>query len=76
MTFHQYLAKARQRDAQQAGQRARLAQSARQNRAVRAERRRIQLGLLPLAITLQQPDGTPVEAVPVADLEQVISRGP
>ena len=76
MTFHQYLAKARQRDAQQAGQRARLARSARQNRAVRAERRRIQLGLLPLAITLQQPDGTPVEAVPVADLEQVISRGP
>ena len=76
MTFHQYLAKARQRDAQQAGQRARLAQGDRQNRAVRAERRRIQLGLLPLAITLQQPDGTPVEAVPVADLEQVISRGP
>jgi hypothetical protein len=76
MTFHQNLAKARQRDAQQAGQRARLAQGARQNRAVRAERRRIQLGLLPLAITLQQPDGTPVEAVPVADLEQVISRGP
>lgn len=75
MTFHQYLTKARQHDARP-GERARLAQSARQNRAVRAERHRIQQGLLPLAITLQQPDGTPVEAVPVADLEQVITRGP
>jgi len=32
MTFHHYLAKARQHDAEQAGDRARLAQSARQNR--------------------------------------------
>ena len=45
-------------------------------RAARVEQRRIQLGLLPLAITLRRPDGTPAEAVPVTDLEQVISRGP
>jgi hypothetical protein len=45
-------------------------------RAVHTEQRRIQLGLLPLAVTLQRPDGIPVKAVPVADLEQVISRGP
>ena len=32
MTFHQYLAKARQHDAQQAGEHDRLVQTARQNR--------------------------------------------
>jgi hypothetical protein len=38
MTFHEYLAKARQHDAQQAGERDRLAQSARQNRTAHRHR--------------------------------------
>jgi hypothetical protein len=35
MTFHEYLAEARQHDAQRAGQRGRLIQQARQNRIAR-----------------------------------------
>jgi hypothetical protein len=38
MTFHEYLAKARQHDAQQAGDRDRLVQTARQNRTAHRHR--------------------------------------
>jgi hypothetical protein len=38
MTFHEYLAKARQHDAQQAGERDRLLQKARQARTARPHR--------------------------------------
>jgi hypothetical protein len=38
MTFHEYLAKARQHDAQQAGERDRLLQTARQTRTARRHR--------------------------------------
>lgn len=38
MTLHHYIAKARQHDAQQAGERARLAHSARQNRTPHRDR--------------------------------------